>query len=135
MAAAITFVGVTPASAQPPEEAVLKAWVARYEGDGANAMAVDDSGNVYVTGVSAPADYATIKYDPDGNELWVARYDGPASSYDEALAMAVDGWGNVYVAGKSDGIGTNQDYATIKYDPDGNELWVARYDGPANGYD
>lgn len=116
------------------------AWVACYDGpasgyDEARAIAVDGSGDVYVTGYSyggdTAADYATIKYDPDGNQLWVARYNGPASGDDQACAIAVDGSGNAYVTGISWGSDTGEDYATIKYDPDGNQLWVARYDGPS----
>jgi len=119
-------------------------WVARYNGpvsdnDSAQALAVDAGGNVYVTGGShgegTGRDYATIKYDGDGNELWVARYDGPASDADSPIAMGIDASGNVYVTGDSTGDGADRDYATIKYDSDGNELWVARYDGPAEDSD
>jgi len=119
-------------------------WVRRYNGpgnssDGAYAIAVDGSSNIYVTGYSSGSgtstDYATIKYDPDGNELWVRRYNGPGNSYDVAYAIAVDGSSNIYVTGYSYGSGTSTDYATIKYDPDGNELWIRRYNGPGNSYD
>jgi len=119
-------------------------WVARYDGpasstDAAYAMALDNTGNVYVTGYSAGSgangDYATVKYDPSGNQLWVARYDGPANDIDATYAMALDSAGNVYVTGVSFGSGTRGDYATVKYDPSGNQLWVARYDGPANSTD
>ena len=119
-------------------------WVARYNGpansyDVANDIAVDSSGNVYVTGRSVGSgtlsDYATIKYDSDGNELWVARYNGPGNYIDCAYGIALDSLGNVYVTGESHGSGTVGDYATIKYDSAGNELWVARYNGPGNSYD
>lgn len=117
-------------------------WVARYNGPGngsdyAQAIGVDSSGNVYVTGGSTGAtlDYATIKYDSAGNQLWVARYDGPASGDDAAVALAIGASGNVYVTGYSGGIGTSDDYATVKYDSTGNQLWLARYDGPAHGMD
>jgi hypothetical protein len=121
-------------------------WVARYNGpgnfrDAASALLVDNSGNIYVTGISRGGsgtgwDYATIRYDPNnGNQLWVARYNGLANSEDGASAIGMDNAGNIYVTGKSYGSGTSADYATIKYDPNGDELWVMRYNGPANSQD
>jgi uncharacterized delta-60 repeat protein len=125
-------------------------WAARHNGpendyddrpgnsyDRAGAIAVDASGNIYVTGTidwgnSERGDYATIKYDTDGNELWVARYNGPGNYTDDANAMALDAFGNVYVTGSSYGSGSFSDYATVKYDTDGNVLWVERYNGPGN---
>jgi uncharacterized delta-60 repeat protein len=121
-------------------------WVARYNGpanddDHPAAIAVDASGNVYVTGASIGTtwpdyDYATIKYDASGNQLWVARYNGPGNGMDFATAIAVDASGNVYVTGASEGSGTGpHDYATVKYDSSGQQQWVARYNGPGNGDD
>jgi hypothetical protein len=114
-------------------------WVARYDNgnmDWCEKIAVDSAGNAYVTGysmgVGTDYDYATIKYDTNGNQLWVARYNGPSNSYDGAYAIAVDSAGNVYVTGYSMGVGTYYDFATIKYDTNGNQLWVARYNGPGN---
>lgn len=126
-------------------------WVARYDGpgrnDGANALAVDEDLNVYVTGKSPAgldldeqdADYTTIKYNKNGQELWVRRYDGPVAGnlFDEALAITLDKWGNAYVTGRS--VNSNledaNDYATVKYDANGNEQWAARYNGPGNSID
>ncbi|WP_205511303.1 SBBP repeat-containing protein [Longitalea arenae] len=119
-------------------------WVKRYNGPGnsvdqATAITTDEQGNVYVTGASIGAnqfsDYATIKYDKDGNTKWVKRYNGPGNSTDRAVAIAVDKAGNVYVTGSSWGSTSFEDYTTIKYDANGNELWVARYNGPANSVD
>ena len=97
-------------------------------------IAVDTAGNVYVTGRSQTSDtgfdYITIKYDTDGNELWVARYNNDSvDGTNEAAALAVDSDGNVYVTGKSQGSSADYDYVTIKYDADGNLAWEARHHG------
>jgi uncharacterized delta-60 repeat protein len=118
-------------------------WLRRYDGpangaDWANALALDAAGNIYVTGSSqgttTDVDFATVKYAPDGTRLWVARYDGPSSGFDEARAIAVDADG-IYVTGTSTGDGTRADYATVKYDLSGRQEWVVRYDGPAGRFD
>ncbi len=93
------------------------------------ALAMDKNGGVYVTGRSYN-DYFSIKYDSSGNQLWAARYNGPGEGEDWATAITVDGKGNTFVTGMSIGAGTDQDYATVKYDSTGNQLWVARYDNP-----
>jgi hypothetical protein len=122
-------------------------WTNRYNGptnghDRAVAVAVDGSGNVFVTGESATAtadpfkyDYATIKYSGAGMPLWTNRYNGPANADDSARALAVDGSGNVIVTGSSVGSGSGSDYATIKYSSTGVALWTNRYNGPANADD
>src|SRR5437667_2998477 len=126
---------------RPPLGSVQEAWVVRYNGPGngeddATAIAIDGKGNVYVTGTSQGSgtgyDFATIKYDSNGQKQWVARYNGPANLDDSAKAAVVDGAGNVYVTGSSTGAGSGLDCVTIKYDFTGQQQWVARYNGPAN---
>jgi len=124
-------------------------WAKRYNGPGngedwASALAVDAQGNVYVTGYSKgttedPLDYATVKYGPTGDRLWVRRYSGPGNGSDWARAIALDAQGNVYVTGESLGIGKStewsEDYATVKYSPAGVQLWEQRYSAPGDGSD
>jgi hypothetical protein len=120
------------------------AWIRRYDGptngnDGANAITVDGSNYVYVTGYSDSTgtgqDYVTIKYNPNGDIAWIRRYNGPGSGDEYASDIVVDSSGNVYVTGYSAGSGTASDYATIKYNSDGDTVWVRRYNGPASGND
>ncbi len=126
-----------------PEMITDTAWVRKYNGPGdyddiIEAMAVDDSGNVYVTGESWGSneyDYCTIKYAPDGTILWIRRYDGPVSLDDQAYAIAIDDEGNVLVTGRSVGNDTTWDYATIKYYPNGDTVWIRRYNGPVGDDD
>ena len=103
------------------------------------AISVDNSDTIYVTGRSwggeTHFDYATFAYDPSGNELWSARYNGTGDNRDEANDIAFDVEGNIYVTGFSYGSGTSYDYATVAYDYSGNELWAARYNGPENSDD
>ena len=123
-------------------------WVARYNGpatlsDAASSVAVSPGGGrVFVTGESAGNtsnyDYATIAYKATtGAQLWVARYNGPGNLDDRATSVVSSpGGGTVYVTGKSWGTGSGYDYATVAYDAaTGAQLWVARYNGPANGND
>lgn len=121
------------------------AWVRKYNGsvnggDYIFAIAVDNSGNVYVTGRSDNggttfSDFTTIKYNSSGVQQWVALYNGTASGIDEGDAIAVDNTGNVYVAGRSPGTGTDLDIVTVKYNSTGIEQWVRRFNGTSNLYD
>jgi hypothetical protein len=113
-------------------------WVSRHtEYDGtnfANAIAVDASGNIFVTGGAAPLgsvvfDYLTIAYDNNGNELWSRVYGAESNGVDIARAIAVDTSGNVIVTGQSYASGSGFDYATVKYAGDGTALWTNRYHG------
>ncbi len=98
---------------------------------GGNAMAVDSSGNLFVTGSND--DYATIKYSNAGVPLWTNRYNGPRNLFDWPTSIAVDRNGNVFVTGFESDANRMRDYATIAYSNAGEPLWEHRYDGPANG--
>jgi len=122
----------------------IELWAQRYNCSGVNddvarSIAVDDSGNIYITGNSfelgAADDYATIKYDSAGNELWLARYDGTGNGRDQAQSVIVDKFGYVYVTGFSQGKTGVYDYVTIKYNSYGRQTWTAVYDGPGHDED
>ncbi len=116
-----------------------KLWEARIDNGEAFDIAVDNSGMVYVTGSSPggyyESNYLTVAYDFNGIQLWTAAYAGPGNEFDKAYAIVIDPQGNVIVSGRSEGNGTNDDFATIAYDSNGNELWIARYNGPGNDGD
>src|SRR3972149_4449168 len=84
-------------------DSVQTAWVNNYTMEDfsltAFAVVVDSSGNVYVTGCSfsytTRTDYATVKYDSNGTEIWSVLYNGPNYSTDRARDLAVDDSGNV----------------------------------------
>ena len=120
----------------------LQQWTARYNGpasepDLATGIAVDNSGNAYVTGYSEGIglDFATIKYNTNGVQQWVSRYDGAAHSSDIAYAIALDNSGNVYVAGSDQTTIYNSDMRTVKYNTSGVQQWTAKYNGAANDND
>jgi uncharacterized delta-60 repeat protein len=114
-------------------------WTAIYNGtaendDEAKAIVVDESGYAYVTGISRGTgtwgDITTIKYNSEGNPVWVKRFDGSDNSADAGNAIALDQSGNIYVTGYENAPTTWQDFVTIKYDTDGNEEWIERYPNP-----
>jgi hypothetical protein len=128
----------TPAQAAGGLDTV---WSARYDNggiDSGSAITVDALHNVYVTGSSESAsqapDYLTIKYSPTGRRLWTARYDG-AGRFDVPAAIAVDGAHNVYVTGASEDASGVDDYATVKYSADGQQLWARRFDAGTGTHD
>lgn len=116
-------------------------WTNYFDGsqhDQANAIAVGQNGNVYVTGNSggdAGYEFATVAYSVNGAPLWTNRYACSGNPSDVPVAIATDALGNVYVAGNSAGIGTGSDFAILAYSSSGTPLWTNRYNGPANGYD
>jgi hypothetical protein len=127
-------------------------WEKSYNGpadhhDEPQAVAVDVSGNVVVTGGSTTGydligrslhDGYTAKYAAeDGTLLWERRFNGLSNGDDFAIAVVVDDSGNVVVSGGSatglDRLGYRiYDYYLAKYAAkDGSLLWEKWHDGPA----
>jgi len=84
--------------------------------DNAVDLALDASGNTYVTGTSyngSSYDIVTVKYDSDGNEIWRTSYGG--TGIDEANAIVLDGNNDVIVTGSRFISGSDYDLCVIKY--------------------
>ncbi|MFN3650875.1 MAG: SBBP repeat-containing protein [Armatimonadota bacterium] len=95
-------------------------------------MAVDDAGNVYVTGSEPYSSIVvTASYAPAGTERWVRRYDAGNGPNYSGVAVFVTPNGSVYVAASSEEW-PGGDYIALKYAAvDGAEEWVRRF--PAQG--
>ncbi len=102
-------------------------------------LELDDSGNIYIAGETGGSPffyygykYVTIKYDNNGNRIWLRRYDGGGNDRDCAYNLAVDKYHNVYTTGQSSGQWNYFDFATVKYNRNGDSVWTRRYNGQAN---
>lgn len=96
----------------------------------------DGAGNIYVTGISHN-NVTTIKYDVNGNQIWLKTYNGPYNGADAGNSLVLDNLGNLYVVGYV-GVGTGvaSDMLTLKYDVSGNFIWARTFTGiTTTGYD
>lgn len=122
--------------------------------DEAQGLALDGSGNCYVTGYfGGVATFGTktvttnygerevfvAKYDPDGNILWVKQADGTALKWNLGLGITVDNTGNCWITGYFESraffdtitlisLG-GLDIFVTKYDVDGNVKWAKQAGG------
>jgi hypothetical protein len=99
-------------------------WVEIYndtlDGDDAgNAIVLDNSGNIVVTGYVTTAmdstDYFTIKYNTSGTEQWSILSDGLKHMSDVATSIAIDSTGDIIVSGVSQTADTVFEYRTVKF--------------------
>ncbi|MBU0765873.1 MAG: T9SS type A sorting domain-containing protein, partial [Bacteroidetes bacterium] len=101
--------------------------------------AIDLDGNIYVAGtcndLQSGSDIVLIRYDKDGTQEWVVRYNGQGNGYDYLKDMFADDDGTVYLTGTSLNAAGNFDIVTLCYYRTGFKKWEAQYDGQANSAD
>lgn len=96
---------------------------------GANAVAVEGSGRVAITGF-AGGDIATAMYGIDGTPLWQAVHAAAGSGSDAGHGIAFDALGDVVVTGASHS--SSPEMRTIKYSgANGAEQWASSRPGTA----
>ena len=113
-------------------------WQALYDDPIGNpfgySLAIDDSSNVYIGGKTIKSagnlsNFLLIKYNSSGSLKWISEYDGPDSSNDNGKKITVDNYGNAYITGESFDNVKDWDYATVKFNSNGIQQWVQRYNG------
>lgn len=116
-------------------------WSRRYvhtnNDDYAIDLAVDASGNVYVTGyASVPGngqDFVTVKYNSAGTQQWVFPFN--VGGEEIGLSMGLDASGNAYIGGYTNAYGTGNDCFIYSVSSAGAYRWLQRYTGPGNNDD
>jgi sugar lactone lactonase YvrE len=101
-------------------------WVRPFDAPNSHpvALAVDGQGNAYLHGslTNPGSSLPTLKYSPDGLLLWMTgcQFHGDLPSEFWYSTIALDTQGNAYVSG---GTVFGRGFLTIKYSPEGQQLW------------
>ena len=135
--------GQTDGSLMGPQQGIVDAWLARFDGDGnplwgaqlgtpqhdhATRLASDGAGGVFVVGETTGS---LAGPQVGGGDVWLARFDGAgnllwsvqlgSSGYDRVGGLVADGVGGLLVGGDTPG--------TLGGPPlGGTDLFLARYD-------
>lgn len=116
-----------------------KKFDAGYAGlDIPRVITTDDVGNIYIAGITFTGNnisYLTLKYDTNGKLLWSAIADNSLKdSFIEPTSIVIDNGGNIIVTGYGGNENYYAGYYTIKYSPNGTEIWTQFYNyKDANG--
>lgn len=119
-------------------------WVANYGFKSGDVNFASSKGNAvvcegnfsYVTGYTQESatgnDIVTIKYNSQGDTVWVRSYNGTANSDDEGLGICIDDNDNIYVTGYAQNTGRSKDAVILKYSKQGNLLWARSFSVTTN---
>lgn len=106
-------------------------WARTYDSekdDVCNRCAVGNEGGVVVAGYYYPSTGCElIKYDRNGNLLWVRSDTNPANYRSYFMGVTIDESLNIYASGITEVRG-NEDWLLRKYDANGNLRWSRTYD-------
>jgi len=107
---------------------------AKYAVEYGIKLLLDNEGNLVVTGLKwngNDMDVRTVKYSPEGMQLWISTYNSPNQGVDAPTAITSGPDGSIYIAGVS-WSGSSLDYLTLKYAKDGTLAWQTRNNGPGD---
>ncbi|MEO8514680.1 MAG: SBBP repeat-containing protein [Ignavibacteria bacterium] len=103
------------------------------------AITLDNSGFPIVTGYCTNndglTDFITIKYSPNGTQIFNRKFDGPENLGSKAYGIVVDSDNFIYVTGYITTSESQEDIAVIKYSPLGIKIWAKKRDGGSEATD
>ena len=115
---------------------VQQEWLQRYTlpfygYDDPQGLVQDGHGNIYVAGNSQGSqsayDIVILKYNPDGSQIWIRRFNENYDKDEKVSAISVDSECSIYVTGYGMRTDSTTYILTIKFDSSGTQKWVQRF--------
>jgi hypothetical protein len=100
----------------------------------ANAMCLDNSGNVYFTG-SINDSLVAVKLSSSGAVQWATKIANAGNYLGSGNDIAIDAFGSVFIAGKCKNSGGTFDAVAVKLNAAGVQQWTRSINGGANADD